>query len=290
MTDPTFTQLTSTLWVLQSELYATNHGVFIDQGEACLIDPGLTDAYLDAIASFVDAQQATVSTIVLTHGHWDHLLGVSRFPNAQVIAQARYLDVLREHSDDIQEQVAKWVSQSDEVRTTPFVPPRPTSTFDETLTHSVGGATLRLLHTPGHAPDHLSLYAADTKMLWAGDLLSNIEIPLVSQSLKAYQRTLAKIAALDIQALVPGHGAATVDAAEIQQRLAEDRAYLTELRSRVVRALATGKSMAKTVAACEEMAYRQPESNATAHCWNVESVYVELGGHVDGVVGWHQEA
>jgi glyoxylase-like metal-dependent hydrolase (beta-lactamase superfamily II) len=289
MTRTTFVNLTPGLWVCQSELYATNHGVWIDRGEACLIDPGLTDATLDETAAFVTEQGAEVSTLILTHGHWDHLLGVSRFPQAQVIAQAGYPAVLEEHGRDLQQQVNAWMQDNEGARMRPFVLPHPTDTFDETMTLTLGATTLRLLHTPGHAPDHLSVYAAETRTLWAGDLLSDLEIPLVSHRLKAYERTLATLDALDVTALVPGHGTVTTDPTEIAGRVAEDRAYLNELRARVEGALGEGRSMAATVDACDEMTFRHPERNATAHRWNVESAYVELGGHVDGAVGWHQE-
>jgi hydroxyacylglutathione hydrolase len=289
MTATDFTPLTPELWVLQSDLYATNHGIFISQHEACLIDPGLTEASLDHIAAFVAEQQATVTSLILTHGHWDHLLGRRCFPEAQVFAHNQYHDVIHEHGDDLQRQVTAWDAKRGFDRERPFVPPRPTVTFNTELTLTVGDVRLRLLHAPGHAPDQIVAYHAETGLLWAADMLSDQEIPLVSHSLRAYEHTLANLAALKLRALVPGHGGATTDPADIQRRLEEDRAYLAELRTRVERALAAGASMATTVDACSAMTFRQPEANATAHRWNVESAYVELGGHVDGPVGWDQE-
>lgn len=289
MTSVAFSHLTPELWVLQSNLYATNHGVFVSQHEACLIDPGLTKDSLDQIAAFVAEQQATVTSVILTHGHWDHLLGANRFSKAKVFAHNRYDDVIHEHGDDLQRQVAAWDARRGFDRETPFVPPRPTVTFDAAMTVTVGDTSLRLLHAPGHAPDQIAVYHAERGLLWAADMLSDQEIPLVSHSLRAYERTLANLAALELHALVPGHGSATADPTKIRRRLEEDRAYLAELRARVEQALAAGASMVATVDACSEMTFRQPEANATAHRWNVESVYVELGGHVDGLVGWEQE-
>ena len=284
-----FSRLTSELWVIQSELYATNHGIFVDHGAACLIDPGLTEASLERIATFVVERQATVTAVVLTHAHWDHLLGAHRFPDAQMMAHCGFFDVIREHGDDLQKQIVAWDAERGFERPASFALPCPTVTFEDAMIVTVGETTIELVHAPGHAPDQIAVYHAESGALWAADMLSDLEIPLVSHSLSAYERTLATIATLDGRVLVPGHGAATNDPAEIERRLAADRAYLTELRARVKRVLDAGQSLQATIDACAEMSFREPEANATAHQWNVESAYVELGGRVKGRVGWDRE-
>ncbi len=284
-----FERLTPKLWVRQSELYATNHGLFIDQSEVCLVDPGLTKASVDRIAAFVTEGQAAVTGVLLTHAHWDHLLGAQRFPEARIITHRRFPDVIREHGADLRKQIAAWNRKRGCERATPFALPHPTVTFDTAITVAVGETSLELLHAPGHAPDQIVAYQAGSGALWAADMLSDQEIPLISHSLDAYERTLATLAALDVSVLVPGHGAATDDPAEVQRRLETDRAYLAELRTRVTQVVDAGKSIMDAVDACATMTFRTPEANATAHRWNVESAYLELGGRVEGRVGWEQE-
>ncbi len=283
-----FTQLASHLWVTQSALFATNSGVFLSGDEACLIDPGIAPETIADIARFVADQGATPRAIVLTHAHWDHVMGPEHFPSVPVIAHADYLRVLREHGADLYRQIGVWEAQAHIRRPRPFVIPKPTYTFDTALTLTLGEIRLRMFHAPGHALDQCAVYHAESATLWAADMLSNIEIPLVL-SLSAYEHTLAHLATLDIRVLVPGHGAPTTDAGEIQRRLVVDRAYLVELRARVTTAVAAGQTLAETVAACADMPLPRPCDDPTPHTWNVESAYAELGGPVEGPVGWERE-
>ena len=292
MTKQRFTHLTPSLWVTQSALYATNSGIFLSEGQACLIDPGITPEAIAGIARFVAEQGATPQAIVLTHGHWDHLLGAEHFPGIAIIAHTAYYDVLQARGDDLQRQVAAWEADAGLHRQQPFAapPPRPTLTFDSDMKFTVGALKLCLSHAPGHAPDQLVITHAASGVLWAGDMLSDLEIPLVSHSLAAYERTLARLAELDIRVLIPGHGQPTGDPAEIRARLAADRAYLAEIHARVAQAIAQGKSVAETVALCDDMTFRHPAENRGPHRLNVESAYLELGGEADPTeVGWKQE-
>jgi glyoxylase-like metal-dependent hydrolase (beta-lactamase superfamily II) len=97
------TPLTEHLWVMQSELFQTNHGVFLDQDAAALIDPGLTPNTLMHIARFVVRQKASPTAIVLTHGHWDHILGPEHFAGVPVIAHADYREVIEAQGDRLRQ-------------------------------------------------------------------------------------------------------------------------------------------------------------------------------------------
>ena len=279
------------LWVGRSRLFHTNHGVFLSGRAACLVDPGIFRDEITAIAEFVADHGARVDTIILTHSHWDHILGPEHFPAARVVAQAAYLTHVREDAGKILKSIAAWEHEHGVDRHRPFEIPLPTETFEETTTLAVDGLALKLTHAPGHAPDQLTVYHAESATLWAADMLSDLEIPFVSHDLDAYRHTLESLKHLEIRALVPGHGHATTDPHEINGRLADDIAYLDELRTRVAEAIEQGKSMEETVALCENMAYRNRAENQGPHRWNVESAYVALGGNAGGPkVGWEQES
>lgn len=285
------TRMTSRLWTVQSRLFHTNSGVWLDDGQACLIDPGIFPDEIEHIARFVREQGAEPVAIILTHSHWDHILGPERFPGVPTIAQAEYLTVVDQYGSQIRREIARWEDQFGLRRTQHFAIPRPDRMFAEAMSQAVGSLTLHLRHAPGHAADQLVAYLAETATLWAADTLSDLEIPFISHSLAAYERTLAELATWDVQVLVPGHGHATRDEAEIRARLAEDRAYLAELRERVERAVAGGLTVDETVERCTDMHFRHPEENAGAHRLNVESAYFEMGGAADPrAVGWGRDA
>ena len=155
--------------------------------------------------------------------------------------------------------------------------------------HHLGDVRLRVIHAPGHAPDQCVIYHEESGTLWAADMLTDTEVPFVMHSLDAFATTLAFLATLDIRVLVPGHGTPATGAREIRTRIAEDRAYLAELRACVIAALADGKSMAETVVACAGIPYPRPCDVPNAHEWNIEGAYVEFGGETEGVVGWDNE-
>ena len=286
----TITQLTSHLWIVQSRSLKLNSGIFLSREAACLIDPGLYPEEIDDLARFVTERGARPEWIVLTHSHWDHVLGPERFPGVKTIAHVNYLAEVEQYDAEIRREISRWEQKAGVKRETPFVIPRPDETFAIETTLAVGALTLRLTHVPGHAADQLAVYHAESGTLWASDILSDLEIPFVSDNLAAYERTLAMLAAWDIRALVPGHGNATTDRAEIQTRLDEDRIYLSEMRARVERAIQQGKSVEETVAACADMEYRHRADNEFSHRLNAESAYLELGGVADPrKVGYKQD-
>lgn len=286
----TLARWTPDLWVAQSRSLLLNSGVFINRGQACLIDPGLYPDEIDALAGLAAAQGAQPATILLTHWHWDHLLGPERFPGVRVVAHEAYARLVGRHAAGVHKEIDGWEKAMGVERDKPFVIPIPDDMAGDGGQLKVGERSLELVHVPGHAADQLAVYEPESRTLWAADILSDVEIPFVSDSLAAYEHTLAGLAAREVRLLVPGHGTPTGDAVEIKRRLEQDRAYLSELRSRVVEAVGQGKSVEQTVAACSGMQYRQPAENALSHRLNVESVYLESGGTADpSQVGWNKD-
>ncbi|MCU0519604.1 MAG: MBL fold metallo-hydrolase [Anaerolineae bacterium] len=270
-------------------MYTTNAGVFLDAGEAYLLDPGITPTELDAVATFVAAHGADVRGIVVTHAHWDHLLGPTRFPRARVFAAAGYAAVVSEHGDDLVRQVAAWRSADGQPGLDVFVPPAPDVMFDDRICIHLGARSLRLMIARGHAPDHVVLYEPSAGLLWAGDMLSDVEIPMVMDTFSHYLQTLDRLSHLDVRVLVPGHGTVTDDAVEIRGRFERDQAYLAAMRECVAHAVADGASLIETVTRCSEVQFAQPDTYPNAHLWNIEQAYSEMGGRAPGVVGWAQD-
>jgi glyoxylase-like metal-dependent hydrolase (beta-lactamase superfamily II) len=285
-----FTQLNPTLWVAQSELYHTNSGIFISDGDACLIDPGIFPREIEAITAFVGEKNAKPRFLVITHNHWDHIFGPEYFPGVSTVAQENYLkEASGKPGANTRKYVREWEQSNKIKRERSFVIPHPDITFSERTELQIGSLTLTLIHSPGHTSDQLVAYHPETTTLWAADMLSDLEIPFVSHRLAAYERTLAMIANLDIHTLVPGHGHPAVELRTIRSIISGDIDYLAELRSRVERAVGDGKTVEEVVAECADMKYRRPDDNKGAHKLNVESTYLELGGETyPSKVGWNK--
>lgn len=284
------TQITPHLWVFQSRLFHTNSGVWISQGEAALVDPALYPDEIERIARFVQERGATPKLILLTHSHWDHIFGPEHFPGVPIVAHASFARCAVDPRARTLETIAAFNAKNSARRAQPFAIPTPDIVFEDTLDLTVGGLALRLYHAPGHAADQYAIYQPETQTLWAADMLSDLEIPFVSHSLEAYQQTLAPFQFLSIRALVPGHGAPTIEPEEIDRRLSEDIAYLVRIRACAERAVAGRRPIEEAVANSAGLTFRHPEENAGPHRANVEQAYVELGGAADPAkVGWSKD-
>lgn len=286
-----FEALTPYLWTAKCRGYAMNTGILHDAGHAALIDPALLPDEVEDIAAFCEGQQLKVETVVLTHHHWDHVLGAARFPGAQVVAHQAYIAQTALDLEHTRRSIRRYEEAEGVVPAASFDPPMPDQTVDQVVGLMVGGIRVQLFHTPGHARDHLSVYDPDAACLWAGDLLSDLEIPFVSDRLDAFERTLGMFAAMEIHLLVPGHGSLTRDRAEITGRIDADRSYLSELRTRIEAVVLGGGAVQAAVAACADMAFRNPGENAESHVMNVEQAFLECGGSapVGLPLGWSRE-
>jgi glyoxylase-like metal-dependent hydrolase (beta-lactamase superfamily II) len=254
-----------------------NAGAFVSRGEACLVDPGIT---ADEVAALLDRLDgAALRSVILTHSDWDHVLGPEHLPRSTVVAHESYPTKL----DPVGVRVflARLERRAGVERKHVFEPPLPDLTFTASTTLEVGGLTLHLEHAPGHTADMLTVYEPASCTLWAADVLSDVEIPLVAHDLEAYERTLERIAELEVATLVPGHGTPTSDAADIRRRLGEDRSYLAELRTGVADAIRSGLGLEKTVTALERIALRRSPEDDSVHRLNVETAYAGLGGDAD---------
>ena len=267
----------------QSAFMHYNAGAFVSGGEACLVDPGITAEEVAALAA--ELRGALPTTIVLTHSDWDHVLGPEHLPPATVVAHADYPACL--DPAGIRAALTAFEAHEGVVRERPFEPPLPDVTFANSTTLGIGDLKLRLEHAPGHTADMLTVYEPASATLWAADVLSDVEIPLVVHDLGAYETTLARIAELELATLVPGHGTPTSDTRELRRRLDEDRRYLAELRAAVEQAVEEGRSLEEAVAACATVSLRRSPEDETVHRLNVEKVYADSGGDADpGEVGF----
>jgi glyoxylase-like metal-dependent hydrolase (beta-lactamase superfamily II) len=193
---------------------AGNWTYLIGREHPVLIDAGVGNAsHLGAIAA---AAANGPSHVVVTHAHSDHVSGApaihQRWPDA----------MLSKHPFPVRDPQLPWHRLDDGsiVRT------------DE--------GDLAVLHTPGHSPDHLCLWHADSRTLFVGDMLvqgSTVVIP-ASQggSLVAYLHSLERMLQLRPARALPAHGPVIDDPAAlihqyVQHRAVRERQILAALES-----------------------------------------------------------
>lgn len=290
MNHPTnFMLLTPQMWVYHSRLYHTNSGIFFSAGQSLLIDPGIFPDEIDIVSQVLTEQKLTPFAILLTHSHWDHILGPERFPGVTVIAQDNFSPEGSAGESAIRQSISRAWTDAGLPKARRFNIPVPDLVFNESMTLTVGAEQIRLIAAPGHSRDQCIGYHSASQTLWAADMLSDLEIPYVSYNLAAYRRTLDLLAGLEIAQLIPGHGTPTGDSGIIQERLRADRNYLAWLDETIQRAIQEGCDLSETQARTAAFDIRRPDLNTEPHRLNVETVFAELGGEPSpGPVGWRK--
>ncbi len=131
------------------------------RGEACVIDPGDEP---DEILALARDMGVRITTVVASHAHLDHIMA------ARAIVEATGAPFLL-HQDDL--FIADTMPASARMWLGHDVPPapRPDAFPTDGQDLEIAGVTVRVLHTPGHTPGSLCLYAAEAGLLFSGDTL-----------------------------------------------------------------------------------------------------------------------
>ncbi len=194
-----------------------------------LIDSGTTLVEANAVRSDVEQIAGrSVSHILLTHNHFDHILGSSAFTGAAVYAAPEVSVTIAHQTEHLRADAVRHGADPDEVAhaIAAFrMPEHRISRADLDL----GGKTVAITHPGrGHTGHDLIAVVAEPAVVFCGDLVEESGDPVVDTDSDptAWPATLDRVLAAGgpDAAYVPGHGA-VVDAAfvERQRRWLEHR-------------------------------------------------------------------
>src|SRR6185436_11557575 len=218
-------QVADAVWVRQSEWVWTNSIAVRGEDGLILIDPGIDGSELNQLADDVDRLGIPVVAGFSTHPHWDHLLWHPRFgdvPRYATAACAHVASQARERAQAMATESASGIPLELVARVMP-------------LPADGGPVPGEIIEHQAHAVGHAAVLLADRGVLLAGDMLSDILIPIFDprqdDQVGAYERALDRLdeAAGDVDVMVPGHGA-VAEGPEVASRLAADHAYIDALR------------------------------------------------------------
>lgn len=151
--------------------------------------------------------------LILTHKDTDHCFGMNEIKKygATVIAHEHTAEIIHAERDLSQNSIANRVRKKfhpeDVLGNVILTRPEQTITHDTTLNL---GDEIKLLSIPGHTPGDIAIYHPRSKVLFAGDAISEGMDPYVrpdSISIKTWVRNLERLKELDIEWILPGHGA-----------------------------------------------------------------------------------
>ncbi|MCU1589135.1 MAG: beta-lactamase domain protein [Frankiales bacterium] len=185
-----------------------------DDGSLTLVDAGLKRAHTKVLAALESLGRSAhdVQRIVLTHAHADHaggLAGAKEATGATVLAHDR---------DAVYLQSGK-PPQLDQTRLSGRILTRMRGSFgkvDVGQTFQDGellpvGGGLRVVHTPGHSPGHVSLLHEPTGVLITGDAIFNVRGLRYSPAtfctdIRLSRETADRLADLDYEVAAFTHG------------------------------------------------------------------------------------
>jgi glyoxylase-like metal-dependent hydrolase (beta-lactamase superfamily II) len=218
------------VWVAHSRRYRTTSTVVLDgHGGALVVDPAWDADELAAIPADLATLGVRCVAGLSTHMHYDHVLwhpdlgDVPRWSTAGTVRATveRREEVLRPLVGDIPDDLVEIAA-----RLTPIE--------GELLEWSGPTALVHVHHA--HAPHHLALELPDLGLLIAGDMLSDVELPMPDgrdADLVTYRTGLESLEDVvrRCRVLVPGHGAVSERPIE---RWDADRRYLDDVEERGV--------------------------------------------------------
>jgi glyoxylase-like metal-dependent hydrolase (beta-lactamase superfamily II) len=164
--------------------------------------------------------------VALTHGHGDHILGSTAFAGAEVYAHDRTQQV-------ISRQVAGLAGKRDErPEQVEATLPWPTVTFSHELTVDLGEMLVRMFHTPGHSEDGACVLVEPQGILFGGDTVVTCIVPAITDgNSRDLERSLRRLAQMEFETLVPGHGSVVRGRDQIRGWLQFWIDYLAGVRS-----------------------------------------------------------
>ncbi|MDI6850337.1 MAG: MBL fold metallo-hydrolase [bacterium] len=177
---------------------STNCYILFDRlsREGIIIDPGLEDAKID---QFIKNEKINLLAIFLTHGHFDHIMGIGHYSNLfdipvyiHKLDHPMLLDPVKNHSDFFG---------------IPFVFEGKTILIEEEESIHIGPFSLQIIETPGHTRGSICILTCN--FLFSGDTLfvdtvGRTDFP--ESAPEKLEKSLKKLSELDDGITVhPGH-------------------------------------------------------------------------------------
>jgi glyoxylase-like metal-dependent hydrolase (beta-lactamase superfamily II) len=232
-------QVAEGVLVHESAFIQSNAVVVQGRAGVLLIDAGITSDEMAALAEDLHELGQPVVAGFSTHPHWDHVLwhaslgAAPRYGTARCAAAVR--DVLSR--PDWKSQVAGMLPP-DIAEQIPL-----DDLFGRIAGLDAGttqvpwdGPAVRIIEHDAHAAGHAALLVEERRVLVAGDLLSDVLIPMLNvraaDPIKDYLAALELLEGVvdDVDVFIPGHGSVG-GADQLRARIDQDRAYVQALRN-----------------------------------------------------------
>ena len=232
------TQVADGVLIQQSEFCQSNAVVVQGRAGVLLIDPGVLGDEMAALANDLRELGQPVVAGFSTHPHWDHLLWHAGLGAAPRYGTSRCAAAARDQLSGAgwTARIAEWIPPDIAEQIAWDLFGLITGLPAETARIPWDGPAIRIIEHQAHAAGHAALLIEERGVLVAGDMLSDVLIPMLdlndtADPIADYLAALRLLegAARDIDVLVPGHGSVG-GADQARARIDQDRAYVHDLR------------------------------------------------------------
>ncbi|MEV4224956.1 MBL fold metallo-hydrolase [Nonomuraea sp. NPDC049725] len=233
-------QVAEGVLVHESEFVQTNTVMVQGRAGVLLIDPGITGDEMVAIADDLGKAGQPVVAGFSTHPDWDHVLWHAQFGDAPRYGTARCAAHMREVLSDAEAKarIADHLLETEIAGQVPLellglITGLPAGTAQIPW----DGPQVRIIEHQAHAPGHAALFIEERGVLVAGDMLSDVLVPMldVGDPATAIEEYLTALQLLedvagDVDVIVPGHGSVG-GSGQMRARIERERAYVLALRN-----------------------------------------------------------
>ena len=179
-------------------------------GETFVIDSPILPDELDALPALIEqAGFPDASGLLVTHGDWDHLLGRLAFPDLALGCAESTVARMQASPGAAQRELREFDRRFYVERPRPLMLGQ-VQALPVPGRCGIGERELELHPADGHTADGMAVWIPWARVLVAGDYLSPVESPEVSEgsSVETYRATLERLRPLVALAerVVPGHG------------------------------------------------------------------------------------
>jgi glyoxylase-like metal-dependent hydrolase (beta-lactamase superfamily II) len=233
------TQVAEGVLIHQSELLQNNAVVVQGRAGVLLIDPGIQGSEMACLANDLRELGQPVVAGFSTHPDWDHVLWHAELGEAPRYGTARCAAYMRDLLSN-----ADWKARVAEGLPPEIAEEIPLDLFGLITGLPAGtaqipwdGPEVRIIEHPAHAPGHAALLIEGRGVLVAGDMLSDVLIPMLddlnstNDPIEDYLVGLRLLEGVadDVDVVIPGHGS-FCGADQVRARIELDRAYVHALR------------------------------------------------------------
>jgi alkyl sulfatase BDS1-like metallo-beta-lactamase superfamily hydrolase len=266
-----------------------------------VIDTATADMAGDARKLLAAEKSGPVKYIILTHGHADHIGGISLWKEdgTQIIAQRNYVEFVN-YVQRLEGFFSPRNAAAFGKRPKPVGPwagnygakTDPTILFDEKYEFTLGGIKFQLFSTPGETPDHLTVWIPTYKAAFIGDNYSGIGIPEPNSFPNLYAirgtkprwaldwiHSLDKVLELKPEIVLNGHGQPIVGNQEVTRLLTRYRDAIQYVHDETVKGMNAGKDVFTLMQEIKLPSRFNLVESFGKVSWSVRGIY-------DGYAGW----